>query len=284
MDMFPLDQSAASNVTATAASKLRRAHELSEPIESEHDETEPVLVYEERGSMYTRAVSIAMSLQRTVLREYPRRHPERQEVARRRTFMSGLRLARSTAIFFSPVIEQLARVCLHLNAHSAAWTILKPLSMEGYDVVQNRLVDYGNVQYRAVLLLWCILESRIAEAMQLASTAFAGLDINSADTPGVLNRQGDVIEIMLALCRGVSENFGLRQVVASTEAWRQAYVDLLSLCRAVDYLYSHACGKPLKHKPFDGPCLVWRIDAAGWPHDVRNSSFSLAIIALCLDV
>jgi len=243
-----------------------------------------VQIHEERGNLRTRAKDIAMSLQSTVLRQYPRGHPRRPDVAQRKTGLSGLRLARVTATFFTPVIEQFARVCRHLHAHGEAWAILKPLSMEGYDYFQNRIVDYGNFQYRTVLLMWCMLEPRIAQAMREAATAFAGLNVDSADTRGVLVRQGDVIEIMLALCRGASENFGLRSVVQSKTAWLQAYTNLLFLCRAVDFLYSHARGKPLKLKPFDGPCPVWLIDSAKWPHDVLNSSYSFAIIALGLDV
>ena len=69
---------------------------------------------------------------------------------------------------------------------STSWGQMKALSNAGYDVVRNRAVDYGNVQYRAVLLMWCMLEPRILAAMEDAAQAFAALDVRAGDTAGVL--------------------------------------------------------------------------------------------------
>ena len=247
------------------------------------EEDEDQIYDENRHLQFTRAVGVARSLQQTILGTYRRGHPQRPIVARHKTALAGLRFAQTTATFLVPVFERFAMQCHNVHLAGVSWQPFKDLSFEGYDLVRNVPVDYGNFQYRAVLLMWCMLEPRIEWAMVVAARVFGALDVRCVDSNGNLDRQGDVVEIMLALGRDAPENFGLRRCTGSILEWRRVFEDMLFLCRSVDYLYSHARGKELKFKP-NGPCPVWQIDNAAWPHDVVNSSYSLAVLALSLDV
>ncbi len=152
--------------------------------------------------------------------------------------------------------------------------------MEGCDVHKNAVVDYGNRQYRAVLLHWMQCEHDIRLSLGRASHTFRALDPMLRDTPGALDRQGDVVEIIMAACRG-SDNYGIRSTVGrSNAAWREAYERLVQLCRSIDYLFANMLGSHLKLRPHDAPCRRMTVDGCeALPVMVANSSFLLARIA-----
>jgi hypothetical protein len=130
---------------------------------------------------------------------------------------------------------------------------MKDLSHLGFDVVRNRKIDYGNFQYRTVVHLWCACDSRIRDHLALAARkSFDALDVSLEDTDGTLNKQGDVVEMMMAACRAHRE-LGLRSVHESTAEWNDMGAKLNSFCRSVDYLYSCLMLKPLKVAPCDPP-------------------------------
>ena len=57
---------------------------------------------------------------------------------------------------------------------------------------------------------------------------------------------------MTALARGTRDHTGLWAEAGrhtQDRAWMQLYTDFIRLCRAVDFIYSHATGKRLKMAP-----------------------------------
>jgi hypothetical protein len=79
---------------------------------------------------------------------------------------------------------------------------LKDLSQQGYDVVDGRWVDYSNFIYKVLL---CFLQGEYPEwrlPVNDLGASWPALQWRHSDTAKSLDRQGDVIEILLALSRG----------------------------------------------------------------------------------
>ena len=177
----------------------------------------------------------------------PHSHPMRAMVSERKSHLAGLRFIGSTANFFAPVLANWANACLSVAGQP--WKdAMKPLSMQGYDVVNNRKVDYGNFQYRVVTHMWGLRSRSIYDSLVRAAGAFAALHPHRPDTPRVLDRQGDVVEILMAACRG-DESYGLRAGYSAVQ-WTIAYNELIMLCRAVDFLYASLHGLGQKISPW----------------------------------
>jgi hypothetical protein len=194
--------------------------------------------------------------------------------------LQGLRLADSTAEFFEPVLAKFGDVCSGLSGKSWADTF-KPLSKQGYDVVCNRCVDYGNFQYRVVLLMWCACRPSIAASLYKAAQSFAALDCRLADSLTVFDRQGDVVEIMLALARG-EKSFGLRSDEESDDTkmrWRIMYGELCDFSRSVDFLYSTIFRKSKKIAPWEPPPVAMQVAGV---QEFAYSTYAFSRLALHL--
>jgi hypothetical protein len=204
----------------------------------------------------------------------------RAEFSRRMRQLQGLRLADSTAEFFEPVLAKFGDVCSGLSGKSWADTF-KPLSKQGYDVVCNRCVDYGNFQYRVVLLMWCACRPSIAASLYKAAQSFAALDCRLADSLTVFDRQGDVVEIMLALARG-EKSFGLRSDEESDDTkmrWRIMYGELCDFSRSVDFLYSTIFRKSKKIAPWEPPPVAMQVAGV---QEFAYSTYAFSRLALHL--
>ena len=142
----------------------------------------------------------------------PSRH-----IAERKQQLEGLRYVDATANFFEPAIAIWADACL--AAAGQPWReTMKPLSMRGFDMHNNRKVDYGDFQYRVVMHMWGLSNPRILDSMVRAAGAFAALHPDLPDTPRVLDRQGDVVEILMAMCRG-DKSYGLYDIYITLSGW-----------------------------------------------------------------
>ena len=90
---------------------------------------------------------------------------------------------------------------------------LKSFSFDGFDWKRMRIVDYGNFCYRCLLLLCAKENHAIANVLDYLAEHFG--DNFSPAKPdgkgqgGTLDRQGDIIEIAMAVARGHGD-FGLR--------------------------------------------------------------------------
>jgi len=209
-------------------------------------------------------------------------HPDRQVVAQRKVALRGFRHVPALAAFLGPMLHRLAQVCV--DSAGVSWSsTLKPVSHEGYDIYKNRIVDYGNFQYRAWLTLLESHDARIGLWMAWAATAFPTLHPHYADTDDSLEHQGDIVEIILALCRA-RRCWGIYEMATPAE-WRQHYVMSIALARSIDYLYAHVRGKSTKLEPWDTvhPALS---NAFGDADRGFMTSYSahFAAVVMCIDV
>ena len=151
--------------------------------------------------------------------------------------------------------------------------------------MNNRPIDYGNRQYRIILHLWCHYRPNIMKALDRASASFEALSIHSPDTYHVLDRQGDVVEILMAACRGHCEEL---RTPHSILEWRLAYVDLLELCRSIDYVFCHVRGARLKIRPWDFPikklCLRDELENDRWADRLLASTYMFSVVVRMLIV
>ena len=206
---------------------------------------------------------------------------QRQVVGPRKVALRGLCHATGLAAFFAPVLVALCDRIVESCGQAWGECGMKALSFEGYDLKDNRVIDYGNRQYRAILHMWCRFEPSILQALERASSSFGALCPHSKDTMAVLDRQGDIVEIMMALCRAC-DPFGLRRFHTIAE-WRMAYRKLIELSRSVDFLYRHAVGGALKLSP-------WKTETAislsppnhTWGDIVGSFTHALAVVAMCV--
>ena len=113
--------------------------------------------------------------------------------------------------------------------------------------------------------------------MVRAAGAFAALHPDLPDTPRVLDRQGDVVKILMAVCRG-DESYGLYAIYNKVE-WMYNYTKLIMLCRAVDYVYASLHGGSQKLSPWtEQTCRVQSLQERHISF-MTNSSAAFAIIA-----
>ena len=234
---------------------------------------------EDRGDgLMEWGADVAQELEKEFL---PGGRAQRQLVGPRKVALRGLRHAASLAAFFEPALIVLCTRIIESSGQTWQECGMKALSFEGFDVKDNRIIDYGNRQYRAVLHMWCRFQPVIRRALECASISFGALCPHNEDTMAVLDRQGDIVEIMMALCRA-SDPFGLRRF-HTNEEWREAYRKLIELCRSVDFLYRHAVGGALKVKPW-ADCRPINLSPPyqNWGEIVGSSTHALAVVAMCV--
>ena len=242
--------------------------------------------FEDRSQLRAYAENVALAMNQWSM--VPGKgHPNRQQVQIRRQKLAGLRHAAATAQFFEPVLRYIASLCGRIGEQGRSWAeTLKPLSANGYDINRNNLIDYGNRQYRGVLFLWDMHDGRVSEYLQHASVVFSALDMRLPDTEGTLDKQGDVVEICMALCRGHFE-YGKREYAEqSKEAWRQMYSTLCALCKSMDQLFCYLSSSSPKIDPFARPvqAQLQGVDLRHLRHIVRHHSYVLAVVAANLQI
>ena len=102
-----------------------------------------------------------------------------------------------------PVQIVLHEMCVQADAspESSFQELFKRQSYEGYDVVHNRLTDYGNREM--TILLHCLRHDAYVNTYVLyLADRWPTLDQTNTDL--AFNRQGDIIEICLAAARAHS--------------------------------------------------------------------------------
>ena len=79
----------------------------------------------------------------------------------------------------------------------------KKVSQQGYDVIRDRIVDYGNREYYLLFDAICQWSPYCRYIMEWMSRwHFESLHPDAVETDHVIIMQADVIEILLAALRG----------------------------------------------------------------------------------
>ena len=84
-----------------------------------------------------------------------------------------------------------------------SWTELgwKAMSMKGFDVHKGRTIDYGNYEYRCFARVLCLADPRLNGQFARLSRFWPALHPDELDCDTVVDRQGDLVEILLAALR-----------------------------------------------------------------------------------
>ena len=136
-----------------------------------------------------------------------------------------------------PTLENIFARMTHLQHHEysgRAWADhWKKVSMDGYDVVHNRPVDYGNVEYNILMGCMCRTSNYINACMcWFGSHYFPTLRPDAPWTKHSVEMHGDVFEILLAALRGHDDFANDGHAVLR----QKLFVKLCSLCRTVQML------------------------------------------------
>ena len=125
----------------------------------------------------------------------------------------------------------------------------KRLSHLGYDVIKNRLVDYGNKEYGAVVQALALLDDDFKVLLEyLVKYYWPSLDAFDPEhltSENGIEKKGDLIEIFLAVLRGDRQYlFGAklqRQLISDGLTLPVVFQHLCDLCRLTQYLDSCLC-------------------------------------------
>ena len=134
---------------------------------------------------------------------------------------------------FEKVFSRLVQLQHHKYAGTAWADHWKEVSQEGFDVVDGRPVDYGNVEYNMLLGCICHSSKYCNECMLwLGLHHFPTLRPDSPWTKHSVEMHGDVVEICMAALRGHVEFADDLPAVGLPEL----FATLCLLCRTVQML------------------------------------------------
>ena len=199
----------------------------------------------------------------------------RAVVAQRRQDLKPLRHAQELANFLGEPMQMLAAAIIDSYRNGDDWVSggFKAHSLLGYDIVQNRVVDYGNFQYTSGLAVLARHNPMIATALEEASQWLPTLQLDCTDTDASLERKGDVVEIMFALARGHDE-WHIRGLYSAME-WRIFFGKVCAFFNAIDILKAHTIGGRTKRTS--------DIRARALTPDLRDAMYSSQTFARVVD-
>ena len=181
------------------------------------------------------------------LRAIPKDHPKRQVAKSVLRTVSGL----SKAPQFMPTLVQTlyAISCRSFETYSRGepwgWAQLwKGLPMQGFDVIRDRCVDHGNVEYSTILGAFEVSFVDVKNQMDWLGTWYSSLAADAVLSEKALGRRGDIVEIYLAALRGAPQ---FSEALAGVDL-PKTFASFCDLCRAVQYLDGHICTGRVKHK------------------------------------
>ena len=79
--------------------------------------------------------------------------------------------------------------------------LFKEPSFDGYDVFKNRVIDYGNVVYKAFLIICATWSPPVRDSLERCSQYVPTLQPGSFDTNDSLSNMGDFVEVIYAITR-----------------------------------------------------------------------------------
>jgi hypothetical protein len=211
-----------------------------EPVHT-HMEAPTSYLYE---PMPTTVVDLTVMQLLTFLRPPKRSDPDVKILAgKHRLALAGLANLPGLVVQFEPCMKGFAQM-MRGRGTSSFTSMFKELSWGGYDWVNNRGVDYGNIQYKSWLYACCLSSTSYYEMLLACSTEFPTLHPLHTDTQAALLNQGDIVESLYAFCRG-DDIMNLRNV-HDNKTWRQIYTDASACFHAIDYLRCFLHGRRLK--------------------------------------
>ena len=149
----------------------------------------------------------------------------------------------------------------------------KEVSCGGYDLDRSRnwKIDYENIEYTMLLSLFTDVDDGCRVAIEELAVHFESLHPNATLTPNAVEKQGDVIEIVMAALRG--HRF-FRPIFATMtdiggRSIPELFVVFCDLCKAIQYLDAFLKSGWCKHKREYVPELLNRIP--GMTSDVNCS-------------
>ena len=143
----------------------------------------------------------------------------------------------------------------HTNYDGVAWGgHWKEVSREGFDMVQGRCIDYGNVEYYMLLGCFCSISPYCCYCMEfLGQHYFPSLHPQAVVTDHSIEMQGDVVEICMAALRG-HDDFAAA-LPATPGVLPQLFDSFCTICRCVQ-MYD-ACFRTRRIKWQDE--IVWAL-------------------------
>ena len=187
-----------------------------------------------------------------------------------------------------PVIERiLERMCwLQYDRHfdhtwAAHW---KGVSLEGYDVIRGRMIDYGNKEYCALYKMLCRMSPRCEALMAWLATYFPSLRPNhdSSETDHSLEMKADIVEIIMAALRGHDD---FRDALLEFKL-PELFNDMCQIARTVQYIDAFLRTGWIKHRerqvqklPMLLPKLCQHEFVTMW---LQAESRHLALQSLCI--
>ena len=157
--------------------------------------------------------------------------------------------------------------------------VFKEQSLLGFDLVNNRKIQYGNMAYKAFLLFACLHNPGCYEnSLQAIATVgnVPSCGPHCDDTESSLTHMGDLVECMYAIARG-SDFHDLRYQYDTSE-WSRLYLDSSGVFNSLNYLQCAMHGGEFKRT------RVWMhtIDYLRLPEGLPNNTFYLAAVAYLL--
>ena len=138
----------------------------------------------------------------------PRGHPARQAIGNLRAHIAALQpqVFRRLADVFHSVLNIVASATERdeLIHGRRSWADLgwKAMSMKGFDVRQDKTLDYGNYEYRCLSRVLCLAYPSLLGQLARLSRFWPTLHPDQLDCDNVVEMQGDLVEILFAALRG----------------------------------------------------------------------------------
>ena len=137
---------------------------------------------------------------------------DRAAIGAMKTQLHGVRLG-------DGVFELFGQALAVMQAQSAASRAIRDVtfqqlwkdkSFNGYDCIGNRIIDYGNVEYKIFALAACELDSGTKTTLSALSLWWPSVSPTSPDTHTSVENVGDLVEVHMGALRGSNHEWQFR--------------------------------------------------------------------------
>ncbi len=206
-------------------------------------------------ALYSMAANLAVNvaLQQLHGRLSTRPSPDPQGFGNLRCMLKKLPMLREMVLeHVATVLKKMVRHTIDENRREGCYTswdkLWKPKTQKGYDVINNKVIDYGNVEYSALLAAFCAMHDDIAHSMAELAEFWPTLVFPPMNDRGA-SMQGDVIEIVLAAFR--ADELFINEIRAHAGADVVDFPSLLQalcdVCRTVHWLHAYSVSGKVKY-------------------------------------
>ena len=198
----------------------------------------------------------------------------RIEAGKHRQHLEHLRHLPHLFDIAEPIILDLSlEICRGYEMHpqKTFYDLFKEPSFDGYDVFKNRLIDYGNVVYKAFLIMCATWSGPVRDSLERCFQYVPTLQPGRPDTYVSLSNMGDFVEVIYAITRS-HDHFGCRRH-HDVDTWRTSYAQFCQAFHALDYLRALLFGRKTKRYPEE------RVRKAKLGIELADSALLLALVA-----